>query len=163
MAQRCKQKFPLTFRLPQTGVACWNLWWCFKAQRQDVHSTRVSYPSFFPPQLPVLKQAVHTSNNFKEETETLTSHKQRHICNQEQIRMSREKNIWDEMFPTEHIILFYLQQLPKVLEICEAPSLFLKTLSLLPFPKPCLQGQRAQRHCLHIPSKIKPNQQLHVI
>jgi len=70
MAQRCKQKFPLTFRLPQTGVACWNLWWCFKAQRQDVHSTRVSYPSFFPPQLPVLKQAVHTSNNFKEETET---------------------------------------------------------------------------------------------
>lgn len=98
-----------------------------------------------------------------------TSHKQRHICNQEQIRMSREKKIWDESFPTGHffifIFIFYLQQLPKALEICEAPSLFLKTLSLLPFPKPCLQGHRTNRPCFHItskikikPTKIKPNQ-----
>lgn len=39
---------------------------------------------------------------------------------------------------------FYLQQLPKVLEICEALSLFPRTLCPQLFPVPCLQGHGAK-------------------
>lgn len=91
---------------------------------------------------PPPKQAVHISKSFK--TETFTSHKQKHVYNQGQVRTSRQKNIEISCFQKREYCPFYLQQLPKVLEICEALSPFLKTPSLQPFPMPCLQGHRAK-------------------
>lgn len=122
--------------------------------------TAQRYPNplpFFP--FPAPKQVACISNNFEEEM--FASHKQRHIHNQEQLRMPRKKNIsvcsfflmCQAISTNKAEYPFYLQQLPKVLEICEAPSLFLKTLFLLPFPKPCLQGNRAKGLGFELPAK----------
>lgn len=107
-------------------------------QSKDRMCTAHRYPilPFFPSQ-----QAAHISNSFEE---TFTSHKQWHIISGTDQNVQRKEHIRWAISKRQQSILFYLQQLLKVLEICEALSLFPRTLSLQPFPVPCLQGHRAK-------------------